>query len=125
MVYKTSCSVACFKLHKESCIPLPSASDDTPSSSTLPSPAAPPTQSSSTRHEEKDDSVKRVVITDAQMTAVLTNPKVSHWLESQRLKDAITRIDSSADRVHMLENHLQDPEFAQFVQDCLDAYNQP
>eukprot|EP00743_Colponemidia_sp_Colp-15_P016474 GILK01020118.1.p1 GENE.GILK01020118.1~~GILK01020118.1.p1 ORF type:complete len:132 (+),score=10.05 GILK01020118.1:38-433(+) len=97
------CSVACFKVHKET--PCAKTSEETSRKPEV----VPVVQ------DEEDD----CRVSDHQFQALVGSASIKQAVKSSDLQAILQGIDGAVDREKALENALSDPRFADFVDDVL------
>ncbi|KAI9917290.1 hypothetical protein PsorP6_012940 [Peronosclerospora sorghi] len=104
------CSLICCKKHKETpCEPL----------SVLEKPHEPLIPPSEPVDEDEDENAER--LTDEQLSLLLASEEVKKQLANPVIIQTLTKIESSQNKMKMLEMALLDPTFAEFMYRSLDA----
>ncbi|POM66014.1 Uncharacterized protein PHPALM_18194 [Phytophthora palmivora] len=107
------CSLVCCKKHKETpCEPAPVPEKPQEPPQPIPAPAT-------AMNEDEEDADPAEKLTDQQMD-VLRTSGVKEMLANPAITQALTKIDSSQNKMKSLEKALLDPTFAQFMYQALD-----
>lgn len=116
LLFRTSCSVACNKKHKETPCERPAPPE-------LPHyhPAPLEALAKNGENDVNDDDEKELQLTDAQLGALDSHDEVQHKFRDRRIKVILRRIDSAKDRAKALEREMKDSAFLEFCDDILEA----
>ncbi|TMW69391.1 hypothetical protein Poli38472_001547 [Pythium oligandrum] len=117
------CSAACYKTHKET----PCGATASVATEHAPPPSAPPLSASpavpapTPKEEEEDESVDPSQLLSADQLALLRSSSfVRQHLNNRAVRELITQVDGSDNRMKSLEKALLDPAFANFMYKALD-----
>ncbi|KAF1336648.1 putative mynd zn-finger protein/hormone receptor interactor, partial [Globisporangium splendens] len=126
------CSAACYKAHKQApCAPeaKPAASpasehqqNATAASATPPQASSAPSSTAQPTPPGDDEMVDASqLLSIAQLDALRELPIVHQSMSNPAIREMLTKIDSSGDRMKELEKALLDQTFASFMYQALDA----
>ncbi|KAI9984196.1 hypothetical protein PInf_013769 [Phytophthora infestans] len=108
------CSLACCKKHKETpCEPASVLEKSQESLQSTPTPA-------NAKDVDEEGENNTETLTEEQMDALRMSNGVKNMLANPAITQALTQIDSSQDKMKMLEKALLDATFATFMYQTLD-----